>query len=248
MRDNKTPQPLIAVRPYGSNGGEVVYVAFNEIWRLRRKYGERYYRQFWSQLMHRLSLSHALGEQKRFVLRTDRKEYRADERATLTVEAYDANFEPLGEENVPGRKLMAEVIVPGRMGEAPYTRDLPLPQTREGVFEARLPVYTAGEYQLRIKDPVTGEFSEERFRVHERSAERRSATRNVQLQKQLATSTGGAAYELTNVAQLADDLRLVRQAEQDTRIHALWCTPAWFALAVLLMLGEWFFRKMNRLT
>jgi hypothetical protein len=115
------------------------------------------------------------------------------------------------------------------------------------VFEARLPVYTAGEYQLRIKDPVTGEFSEERFRVQERSAERRSATRNVQLQQQLATSTGGAAYELTNVAQLADDLQLVRQTEHDTRIHALWCTPLWFGLAVLLMLGEWFFRKMNNL-
>jgi hypothetical protein len=245
--DGKTRQPLIAIRPYGSNGGEVVYLGFNEFWRLRRKYGERYYRQFWSQIMHRLSLSHALGEQKRFVLRSDRKEYRAEERVVLTVEAFDVDFEPLSEANLADRKLMAEVIVPGRLGEAPYTREIPLPQLREGVFEARIPVYTAGEYHVRVKDPVTGNFTEERFRVRERSAERRSAIRNVRLQQQLASTTGGKAYDLANVADLVDDLQLERVSEHDTRIHALWCTPLWFGVAVLLMLGEWFFRKMNNL-
>jgi len=57
--DGKTRQPLIAMRRYGH--GEVVYLAFNEMWRLRRKFGELYYRQFWGQMIHRLALSHALG-------------------------------------------------------------------------------------------------------------------------------------------------------------------------------------------
>jgi hypothetical protein len=244
--DKKTPQPLIAKRTYGSSGGEVVYVAFNEMWRLRRKHGERYYRQFWSQLMHRLSLSHALGEQKRFVLRPDRKQYRAEERVTLTVEAYDANFEPLDEERAEQR-LIAEVVVPGRAGEGPRTREVPLPQLRPGVFEARFPVYVAGDYHARVKDPVTGRFNETRFRVRELSAERRSATRNVALQQQLALTTGGAAYDLTNAADLVDELQLEQVPERETQISPLWCTPLWFGLAILLMLGEWFFRKMNNL-
>ncbi len=63
--DGKTPQPLIAMRRYGR--GEVVYLGFDETWRLRRKYGELYYRQFWGQMIHRLGLSHTLGSQKRFV-------------------------------------------------------------------------------------------------------------------------------------------------------------------------------------
>ena len=46
---------------------------------------------------------------------------------------------------------------------------------------------------------------------------------------------------------LVNDLQLERVPEHDTRIHALWCTPLWFGVAVLLMLGEWFFRKMNNL-
>jgi hypothetical protein len=41
-RDGKTRQPLIAIRQFGA--GEVVYLGFNETWRLRRLYGEQYYR------------------------------------------------------------------------------------------------------------------------------------------------------------------------------------------------------------
>ena len=63
------PQPLIATRQYGK--GQVVYLGFNETWRLRRKYGEQYYRQFWGQLIHHLGFSHALGGDKRFVARID---------------------------------------------------------------------------------------------------------------------------------------------------------------------------------
>jgi hypothetical protein len=223
-----------------------VYIAFNEMWRLRRKYGERYYRQFWSQLMHRLSLSHALGEQKRFVLRTDRKQYRAEERVTLTVEAYDANFDPLDEERADVR-MIAEVVAPGRPGEGPKTMEVALPQLRPGVFEARFPVYVAGEYHVRVKDPITSSWNEASFRVRELSAERRSATRNAALQQQIALTTGGAAYDLTNAAEVVDDLQLERVPQRETRIHPLWCTPLWFGLAILLMLGEWFFRKMNNL-
>jgi len=51
----------------------VIYLGFNETWRLRRKYGELYYRQFWGQMIHRLGLSHALGSQKDFTRFTIRR-------------------------------------------------------------------------------------------------------------------------------------------------------------------------------
>ena len=44
LSDGKTAQPVIAHRRYGK--GQVVYLGFNETWRLRRRYGEKYYRQF----------------------------------------------------------------------------------------------------------------------------------------------------------------------------------------------------------
>ena len=244
-RDGSTPQPLIAIRQYGA--GEVVYLGFNETWRLRRLYGERYYRAFWSQLIYRLGMSHALGSAKRFVPRTDRQRYRAEEKVTLTVEAYDENYEPLSEAQLPQQALSAELIAPVTDGVVEPVRDITVPLLRRGVFEAQIPVYRAGEYSIRVRDPITGEFDEVRFDVTELSAERRNAVRNVRLQDALAAETHGKSYDLTTVDQLVDDLRAEPIVERYTRNQPLWSTPLWFILLVGLMLGEWFWRKMVRL-
>jgi hypothetical protein len=242
--DGRTPQPLIAVRRYGK--GEVVYLGFNETWRLRRRYGEKYYRQFWSQLIYRLGMSHALGAEKRFVARVDQQQYRAEEKVALTVEAYDENYEPLSGENLPDGGLLAELVVPGRGGSQATT--LTVPMLRRGVFEARIPVYAVGSYSLRVKDPVTGKFDEQRFEVTPLSAERRRGVRDDKLQNELARQTGGRAYDLTNVHRLPDDLKVASVVERTTRNYALWTTPLWFAAIVVLMLGEWLSRKMIRLS
>ncbi len=242
--DGKTPQPLIAVRKYGN--GEVVYLATNETWRLRRMYGEQYYRQFWSQLIHRLGMSHALGTEKRFVVRTDRRQYRAEEAATLTVEAFDENFEPLGSDDSPSASLTAALTLPdGPEGET--TRPITVPLLRPGVYETRIPLYAAGEYTVRVEDPVAQKTSEIRFEASSVSAERRRATRDAALQDELARATGGRSYDLATVAQLADDLNAEPVVETVTRNHPLWSTPLWFIVLVALMLGEWWARKMIRL-
>ena len=245
--DGKTPQPLIAIRKYGK--GEVVYLGFNETWRLRRQYGERYYRQFWSQLIYRLGMSHALGSDKRFVARLDQQQYRAEDKVTLTVEAYDENYEPLDDETLPERGLVAELVIPGKSGTQSQTAtNITVPMLRKGVFEARIPVFAVGEYSLRVKDPITDKFDEQRFEVTPLSAERRRGVRDEKLQTDLARQTGGRAYDLTTVSNLPADLRREPVVERLTRNTALWSTPLWFAAVVMLMLGEWVSRKMIKLS
>lgn len=242
--DGKSRQPIIAVRPYGQAGGEVVYVGFDELWRLRRSYGELYYRQFWGQLIHRLALRHALGSQKRFVVRTDRKQYQPDDQVLLTVEAYDANFEPLGEDKVPDRKLTAVVYLPEGRGPGNATSGtLSVAQLRQGVYESRFPVFASGEHRIRVKDPITNEFAEVTFRVASVSAERQRAVRNVALQQALADATGGASYDLATVDRLVDDVKLQAKTESSVEVIPLWDTWLSFGLIVLLMLGEWLGRK-----
>jgi hypothetical protein len=245
-RDGRTRQPLIAVRQYGA--GEVVYLGCNEMWRLRRLHGERYYRKFWSQLIYRLGMSHALGSEKRFVVRTDRPQYRAEEKVTLTVEAYTEDFEPLSAEQLPQQALSAELTVHDGAEVGEQVRTITIPLLRSGVFEAQIPVYTAGEYLVRVKDPIANNFSEVRFDVSELSAERRSSVRNVRLQEELAAETGGKDYDLATVGKLVDDLKLEPVVEHYTRNHPLWSTPLWFGALIGLMLGEWFFRKLIHLT
>jgi hypothetical protein len=242
--DGKTPQPLVAIRKYGN--GEVVYLALNETWRLRRMYGEEHYRRFWSQLIHRLGMSHALGTEKRFVVRTDRRQYRAEESATLTVEAFDENFEPLGSDDSALTSLTASLTLPG--GDAgETTRPLTVPLLRPGVFETRIPLYASGEYAVRVDDPIAEKASEVRFEATNVSAERRRPTRDAALQEELARATGGRTYDLATVSQLPGDLSAEPVVETLTRNHPLWSTPLWFIAAVTLMLGEWWLRKMVRL-
>jgi hypothetical protein len=245
--DGTTSQPLIAIRRFGK--GEVVYLAFNETWRLRRKYGERYYRQFWGQMIHRLALSHALGTQKRFVVRTDRQRYQVDDRVLLTVEAYNEDFEPLAAEKLAERRLEGELVLPEATGSG-SVRPISLPELRDGIFETRVPVFTSGEHRVRVKDPVSGEFAAVSFEVTALSAERRAAVRNAALERELARATGGKTYDLETVGRFPDEVELPERSATTVRILTLWNTRLCFVafgLAVALMLGEWLARKLVNL-
>jgi hypothetical protein len=241
---NGQPQPLIAVRQYGD--GLVVYLAFNETWRLRRMYGEKYYRQFWGQMIHQLASRRALGTQKRFVARTDRPEYRVDEQVVLSVEAYDAEYNPLPDDKLEGGKLSAELLLPERTATG-ESRLLPVQLTRrrEAQFETKLSADAPGEYRVRIKDPVTGRYAETKFVVRDVSAERRVAVRNVALQKAIGAAVpGGKIYELDEAARLVNDIQLPEQMETQIEVRPLWSTWLCFALVVMLLLGEWLMRKI----
>lgn len=79
------------------------------------------------------------------------------------------------------------------------------------------------------------------------SAERRQAVRDLSLQTDMASRSGGRSYELTSAERLADDVRAEPRVRTITRNHALWTTPLWFGLVMALMLGEWLARKRFQL-
>jgi len=239
--DGKSKQPLIAIRPYGR--GEVVYIGFNELWRLRRLHGEEYYRQFWGQLIHRLGLSHALGDSKRFVVRTDKPHYRRGETALVTVEAYDEDFEPLQERDVPDRQLPGELVRPEPDDQGRREVPVSVPQLRPGVFETRVALTAEGEHRLRVTDPISGAASEINFAVADVSIELRNPVRNVALQQTLAAETGGRSYDLSTAGGLLDDFQPPRPRETMIETLPLWSTWLTFALVTALLLAEWSVRK-----
>lgn len=245
--DGKTPQPLIAIRRYGR--GEVIYLAHNEMWRLRKKYGEKYYRQFWGQMIHRLGLSHALGSQKRFVVRADRQQYQPDQTALITVEAFDENFEPLTGDMLDERHLTGEVWLPGRSTEAlGETRPITLSEYRPGVFETKVPVSEAGNYVVRVNDPVSLEPVDVYFQVSDLSVERRSATRNRSLQESIAAETGGRSCELLDARETLAKFDPPRLSETTVEVIPLWSTWLTFGLVIGVMFSEWLLRKFANLT
>lgn len=245
--DGKAHQPLIAIREFPS-GGKVVYIGMDETWRLRRKYGEQYYRQFWGQMIQHIGLSNHIGLEKRFVVKTDKLQYKPDDRVRLTVQAYNENFEPLTVDKLPDKALTAEVLAPARSEAAPgESQSLNISQLSKGVFEIEFPVLASGGYRVRVKDPITGTPKEVTFRVVNLSPERQTAVRNVQLQEQIVAESQGKSYDLETASRIPDEIKLENYKELQIKNLPLWSTWFCFGLGVLLMLGEWLTRKLINL-
>jgi len=240
--DGQQPQPIIATRQYGR--GEVIYFGFNETWRLRKLYGETYYRQLWGQLIYRLGLGRALGEGKRFIVRTDRPRYRSGDKVIASVEAYDRDFSELGADRLEGRLLLE----PADGGQTQTISELVLPLARDGVvYETTLPVFAAGRYRMLVTDPVTGHESETSFQVSNVSIERRNPTRDTARQNALAQQTGGKALELDELDQLPDLIDAQQVRITTRRQVPLGNTWLILVLALGLMFGEWLIRKLSNL-
>jgi len=240
--DEKTPQPIVAIRRFGK--GEVIYFGFNETWRLRRKYGERYYRQLWGQVIYRLGLGRALGSRKRFLVQTDRRTYQAGDKVRVSVEAYNRDYEPLQVDKLSSRLIVDETD----RGQTPQPVHVTIPLARDRViFETNVPVFTTGSHRLLVRDPVTSDEMEVTFRVAPVTAERRSAVRDVTLQAALAAQTGGHSYELTDMRRIAANVANPNLVEKTERRFELWNTWLVLLLTVAFMLTEWFVRKLQNL-
>jgi hypothetical protein len=239
--DSKEKQPLIAIRHYGR--GEVLYLGFNETFRLRRDIGEAYFRQFWGQVMERLALNHALGEEKRFVVRTDHRHYQVDDQVTLTVDARNSDYQPLSENDLAGRRLAGQWVLPANKSQAASEQPLSLTQVKKGRFEARFTAAVPGEQRVRVTDPVTNKPVEWTFSVVNTPVERQRPVRDVALQNTLAAETQGRSVALQDVQSLLESIHPVAKTETSVEVVSL--VNTWLCLLVIvgLLLCEWLTRK-----
>jgi hypothetical protein len=238
---NGKKQPLIAIRQYGR--GEVVYLGFDETWRLRRAHGEELFRRFWKEVMWRLALNHALGANKRFVVQTDLQRYQVDQTVTLTVTAGNAQYKALTEADVPSGKLNGQWVLPAVNGQAPVVQPLSLTQVQPGLFSTRFIVTAPGEHHVRVTDPMTQKPVEWTFTAFNLSVERQSPIRNSALQEAIAAESNGRSYDLKDVQSLLEQIQPSLRTETSVEVVSLLNTWACFLVIAGLLLGEWFLRK-----
>jgi hypothetical protein len=238
---NGKKQPLIAIRQYGR--GEVVYLGFNETWRLRRAHGEELYRRFWKEVMWRLSLNHALGANKRFVVQTDHQRYPVDETVTVRVEANDAQYRALSEDKVPGGKLSGQWLLPTSGTQKPIAQPLSLTQVQPGLFSTRLIVTAPGEHTICVIDPITQTPVACKFTAFSTSVERQSPVLDTHLQRAIATASDGRDLELKDVQTLVEQIQPAQITERSTEVVSLVNTWACFLVITGMLLSEWLLRK-----
>ena len=166
----------------------------------------------------------------------------------MTVEAFDENFEPLTSETLQDRRLTGDVWLPGRSTDAvDRSRPITLTEYRPGIFETRIPVSDSGDYVVRVNDPITKEPVDVYFQVSNLSIERRSATRNIALQQNIAAETNGRSCEFDTVAEVLSSFEPPRLKETSVEVFPLWSTWLSFAVVISLMLTEWMLRKLSNL-
>jgi hypothetical protein len=156
-----------------------------------------------------------LGADKRFVVRTDRRNYQIDDPVVVTVDARNAEYQPLAESDLPGNKLAGQLVLPG---EEAAGQPLGLTQVRKGSFEARFTAAVAGEHRVRVSDPVSGKPIEWTFNVVSTPVERQRAVRNVVLQESLAAEAARAWSSRTSTRCWMRSSRLPRP-----RTASRWC-------------------------
>ncbi len=230
------PYPMIAWQRYGS--GKTMFVASDQLWRLRFKRGDAYHAHFWSQSIQFLALSRLLGENKRIRLETDRKNYQTTERVLIQATALDEDFKP---QKAPTYQVLVEQVPP--KGEPRGVSLKPVPNI-EGMYQGFITAEQDGNFPVRTLPQDEASSNRPNYQVEAVSREKRELDLQVEQLKKLAELTGGKYLTVRDLPKLheliPDQSRVVALPPQETELWNSWWV---FVLVVSLAGVEWFMRR-----
>ena len=134
----------------------------------------------------------------------------------------------------------------GRTSNLPATPVL----TEPGAYESRFDPAGEGMFVVRARaydeGALIGE-DEQWFLVGASRAEFTQATQRRALLESLAETTGGSYYAPEAASAIPDNLRGRRTSRSVYHADPLWDMPLIFGLVLLLLAGEWLFRRRRGL-
>lgn len=228
--------PLLISRYYGQ--GRVLYSASDETWRWRYNVADLYHQRFWNQIA-QWSMRMPFAVKNDFVsLDSGARLYEAG--SEITIRARIKEETTLTE----SRSVNAVIIRDGvRVGTSPLTEDTDV----RGYFSATTSDWPTGEYRIALEAvgiPTDVLQIETSFRVLERDdIESQTLACNETLLKEIATTTGGAYFALSDADQLQASLQKYRTGRIEQYQWLLWQSYPWFVTIVLLLAAEWYLRK-----
>lgn len=230
--------PLVAWHRFGQ--GKVMFVATDQLWRLRYKQGDRHHARFWGQTIQFMSLSRLLGGNKRMTLRIDRKEYQPPSQVAITANVLNESYEPT---------LAAEYnVLLQRKGDA-ETIIVKLDPVREspGLFQGFFNAERDGDYVLKAPAEDQQAANAPEFTVKTVDPENRNPRMQEQSLRQLAELSGGKYVPVRQLNELPEMLGQTRQFTTVRVERELWDLPAVFVLICLFAGVEWFVRRRSNL-
>ncbi|MBI1344876.1 hypothetical protein GC163_01155 [bacterium] len=223
--------------------GRVMYLAGPESYRLRLLRGDRLHYRFWGQLL-RWAMASDLSVGSQFVrLRTDKTRYTPWQSIEITVQAQDAERQPLRTDD-----LVATLSIDDATRSVPLIADPQIP----GEYRAQVTGLTPGSYQLSVHgasltrlstelDPATA--STTIVVQPERSTERIDTRCQRVLAEQLAKVTGGQMIPPTAIAEILELTPLEPLVSTTVTRQPLWVQWKYLWIVFGCLQTEWIIRK-----
>ena len=235
-------RPLLVTGQYGS--GRTVYVGFNGTWRWRRVgVNAEFFKRFWIQMVRYLVEGRTLEGKRRGVIEPDGFRYQLGDRIQLVARLKDTSYKPLA---LP--QVAATLRVAGRHATPFLMKQVP---SQPGHYEATLTARATGQHFVTVDlsaESANPPRIETSFSVSLPSVETNEVWLNKPLLKDLARASGGAYFE---VDQLADMVAAVPEGRRTADVRGtpvpLWDTSRMLLLLVGLLSTEWVLRKRFKL-
>jgi Aerotolerance regulator N-terminal/von Willebrand factor type A domain len=236
--------PLVLQQFVGA--GRVMFIGFDDTWRWRLRQDEVHFNQFWIQAVQSL----ARGRVGRIEVRTDRKTYRRDDPARVTVRFPDDAPPPDGPVRVTVDRTPPRT--PG--GPVPdvdsQTIQLAPREGTRATYEALVTRTPEGDYSFTLVSPNSaGSRPKAEARVLPPPGELDRIQLNEQDLQRAARESHGLYYSLDRADQIPEELPAGPRVALDQPCEplSLWNHPALFALILSLLTAEWVMRKKWRL-
>jgi uncharacterized membrane protein len=232
--------PLIAWHRIGN--GKSMFVATEDLWRMRLEVGDKYHARFWGQAIQFLTLSRLLGQNKQITLETDRRTCSAGEQVRIFANVLTQSFEPVIQPSytvVMNRKETADTETDMELSPVPGS-----PGLYSGVHFAS----EDGVYELKTK-PQDAEVSNQvEIEVKTIPLEDRETAMQPETARQIAEMSGGKSLSLLDLSELPEEFGEQEPLSRIVKLQIdLWDSPIPFVLLVLFAGTEWYLRRKENL-
>ena len=235
--------PLVSWQRFGA--GKSLFVATEDLWRMRLEVGDRHHARFWAQTIQFLTLSRLLGQNKQITLETNRATFSAGDTVQIYANVLDLSFDPVNDPD--GYTVILE-----RKGAPDSASEVTLQPVDEenspGIYSA---AHIAGEdatYVIKTQSTDETRSNTTEFEVATVAPETRETGARPDIAKQISELSGGKSINPSGLGGLPGQLGEEGQLQRIKTIERdLWDIPLWFLLILLFAGIEWFLRRRENL-
>lgn len=216
--------------------GRTLYASFDETWRWRYRFGDRYHERFWRNAIRWVALGRLKSGDRRVQIDASKSSYDLDERVTIEARVLDDDYRPSERPSLPVRLQ--------RPDGTTTDLSLVLMPERPGLYRSSFDVERPGTYTSFVENEGTRVASTD-FEVVLPSRENADPSPDPALMSSIASLTQGTATNVSRVRDLLDAFPGGKEQRQpiSSDLRDAWDHWGTLVLALVVLAVEWVARK-----